>query len=140
MIARFKIIFFFASLYSCAIAMEQGEYSLDINIGSRHSEGTYWGLENRSRGYIEKKYNENNFGVGLSYGYRTWVDFKTGFFENSYEKNSFYIGAFIHKDIYLFRSKMWLIAPGVNVGGVTGYNNTPMKTPVIAPLFIPAII
>ncbi|MGB1239439.1 MAG: hypothetical protein ACPG4U_14565 [Pseudomonadales bacterium] len=97
-----------------ALAMEQGEFTLDLNGFSKHSKSTY--LENGTR----HTYNETNPGLGVSYAYRDHLDIRVGGFENSYHRDSVYAGIHLHKDYYFGD---WTIAPGLNVFLISGYEN-----------------
>ena len=107
-------------------ALEQGEWNFDLNVASKHSEESYGSGD----------YNEENWGLGASYGYWDNLDLKFGFFENSYDKTSVYAGAFYHKDFYFGD---WTVAPGVGLLLATGYDDTPENAPVVAPILMPAI-
>lgn len=105
-----------------AFAMKKGGYALDINLASHHSKDTY----NNGTAY-----NEDNFGLGASYAWEDWLDLKAGFFDNSYNKTSTYVGAFVHKD---FRYGELVLSPGVAGFLMTGYDNTPENAPEVAPI------
>jgi len=115
-------------LSGSAVAMKQGDWGLDLNLASRHSEDKY---DNGT-----ESYNEQNHGLGIAYGWRDDWDLKAGFFENSYEHTSAYAGAFWHRDFYWGD---WTVAPGVGLLLVTGYDNSPQNAPVVAPMLLPAV-
>ncbi len=118
------------SLSPIASAMDPEDWSLDINGLSWHSERRY--VENGE----SSKYNQTNLGLGGSYGWSADLDLKLGFFDNSYEKNSFYAGVYWHRDFYYGN---WTVAPGIALLLVTGYDDTPENAPAVAPLAIPGI-
>jgi hypothetical protein len=108
-----------------ARAMDKGDWSLDINGASWHSHRRY-----NENGDI-RKFNQTNLGVGGSYAWSDHVDLKLGFFDNSYEQNSFYAGAYLHKDFY---SGDWAVSPGIALLLVSGYDDTPEDAPTVAPI------
>lgn len=139
-------LFFIALLVVSApsIAGAWGEWSLDLNGLSRHSESRY------SENGLSKKYNESNPGFGVTLEWSAWsdlvqgsswtrklyeygidADIKFGFFDNSYDETSFYAGPFFHKDL---GSGSWKFAPGIALLLTTGYDDTPQDAPVIFPL------
>ncbi len=80
--------------------------SIDFNLTSLHSSGNY---------------NQSNFGVGITKEIDHHWGIKTGFFKNSYNKDSMYfMGRLQHK------MEGW--AFGFNFGIVTGYDNIEEKT------------
>jgi len=109
-------------------ALNVYEWSMDINTGSKHSDQTYGN---------NRYYNEDNKGLGVSYGYTKYLDVKMGFFENSYFKTSTYAGLVLNKDFYIFNDI--LISPGLGLMLTTGYDDTPVNAPTVAPIFHPSI-
>lgn len=120
------------------------EWSIDLNGLSRHSESRY--VENG----VSREYNETNRGLGATIEWLEWGDFvkrskhtqwiekagidadiKFGFFDNSYNKTSFYAGPFFHKDL---TAGDWKFAPGIALLLTTGYKNTPEDAPVVFPI------
>jgi hypothetical protein len=93
--------------------MEKGEFSLDISGFSRHSKSTY------NEDGLAHKYNETNPGIGFSYGLSDNLDLRIGGFENSYRRNSIYVGVNWHKDYYMGD---WTVAPGINLLLISGYS------------------
>jgi hypothetical protein len=123
------IVFIVILMFSGSLAaLDQNEWTLDINTGSKHSKETY---------AKNKYYNEENDGFGLTFGYSDMIDIKVGFFENSYEKSSIYGGAVFNKDYYLFNDIV--VSPGVGLIFATGYHNTPVDAPMLAPIVYPTI-
>lgn len=121
------LIFVFALTASAAHALDQGQWTLDINGASWHSENSYF------HGGQNRQYNESNLGLGLSYGFHDNLDLKVGFFDNSYQKTSVYAGAFAHWDFYT-QDRQWVISPGAFLLLASGYENTPENAPAIAPV------
>lgn len=111
-----------------ANALDLYEWTMDINTGSKHSDNSYGS---------HQYYNEENDGFGVSYGYTKNIDLKVGFFENSYFKTSMYAGVVLNKDYYIFNNI--LISPGLGLMLSTGYDDTPIDAPLIAPIFHPSI-
>jgi hypothetical protein len=98
---------------------------LDVNITSIHSEEAYvWNGR-------ERQYNDRNFGLGIGYEVNSWLEAKAGWFENSYEKTSFY--AVAQGKLDLLKKSPWIIAPGCALGIANGYQNTPEQTGEITP-------
>lgn len=107
-----------------AAAMEQGEWSLDINGISWHSKDTY------DDNGVQREYNESNPGAGFSYAWKDDWDIRAGGFENSYDEDSFYAGVHWHKDYYMGD---WTWAPGVNFFLISGYERRTDVPAVILP-------
>lgn len=118
------------SLWQPARAMEAGDWSLDLNGLSWHSERHY--VDDG----VAREYNETNPGLGASYAWHDDFDLKLGFFENSYYRDTVYAGVYWHRDFYWGD---WTLAPGVALLLVTGYDDTPRDAPVVAPLAIPGV-
>src|SRR5688500_5707906 len=98
---------------------------LDINVTSWHSQSDYhWEQQVR-------EFNRNNFGLGATRELRDWLEVKAGWFENSYEKTSLYGLVALKWQFYKKRSLS--LAPGVALGAVSGYQNTPERTGALAP-------
>ncbi|MGH1441762.1 MAG: hypothetical protein ACRBBR_16735 [Cellvibrionaceae bacterium] len=129
----FLVGFSSAILFSSnTLALDSYEWSMDINTGSKHSDQSYKNSYGNNQ-----YYNEDNEGFGITYGYKDYLDIKMGFFENSYFKTSTYIGAVLNKDFYIFNDIV--ISPGLGLMLTTGYDDTPIDAPVIAPIFHPSI-
>jgi hypothetical protein len=71
-----------------------------------------------------RKFNSANFGLGLKYGLAKYADAFVGFYDNSYDKTSFYGGVNIKRDFHPGGGK-FRVAPGLKLGLVTGYAGTP---------------
>lgn len=119
-----------ASLSPTAYAMDRGDWSLDINGLSWHSERRY------SDNGQTLKYNQTNLGLGGSYAWSDDLDLKLGYFENSYREDSLYAGVYWHRD---FHFGDWTVAPGIALLLISGYEDTPENAPVVAPLAIPGV-
>lgn len=91
------------------------EYSLDINIGSRHGDSGYISND------IYSSYNENNTGVGIT-RYGENFDLRAGYFKNSYNKSSVYAG--IQPKLRLTPQ----FSAGILFAASSGYSNTPENT------------
>ena len=143
------IIIALATVCVSVSAEEKREWSLDVNGLSSHSESRYF--ENG----VSKAYNETNPGLGVSIELHEWreavrryestqwvddfgvdLDFKVGFFDNSYKKTSIYVGPFFHKDL---GEGSWAFAPGLALLLISGYDDTPEDAPAVAPLPIFAL-
>jgi hypothetical protein len=102
-----------------------GDFWFDVNVASRHSSRDY-----RWRGQVQR-FNQNNLGLGATYEVNCWCDVKGGFFRNSYDKTSVY--AVGNAKWTLVTRPNWSLAPGVALGLVSGYQNTPEQTGEVAP-------
>lgn len=101
-----------------------GQWWLDLNVASKHSERTYfWD------GRVQR-FNETNLGLGATYELKPWCDVKAGWFENSYDKTSGY--ALVNAKWNLVKDRRWSLAPGLATGIVSGYRNTPEQTGEVA--------
>ena len=119
------VLIIFAAALAPLSRAEKGDFWLDINVASKHSEQRYiW--ERRVR-----EYNEKNLGLGATYELTEWCEVKGGWFENSYERTSVY--ALLNAKWNRWRYRGWFLAPGLAAGIVSGYDNTPERTGVIAP-------
>lgn len=125
---RYIAAFFIAVVSYQAHGLELYEWTLDFNTGSKHENPTYG---------ANQYYNEDNDGFGITYGYSDNVDLKFGFFENSYYQETYYAGFVLNKDYYLFND--FVISPGVGFIFATGYDDTPMDAPGVAPVIHPSI-
>ena len=109
-------------------ALEFDDWAIDVNTGSRHSNATYGN---------HQYYNEDNDGVGLTFGYSPSIDIKLGFFDNSYNRTSVYGGLVFNHDFVIFGD--FVISPGVGVLLASGYDHTPVDAPVLAPIVHPSL-
>lgn len=103
---------------------------LDINGFSRHSQTHYTYQGER------QAYNADNAGLGLTKQLTDGVDLMAGFYKNSFHKPSIYAGANFHIN---FLSGMYALRPGVSVGLVSGYDNTPDHTGMVRLCVLPNI-
>jgi len=123
-IALFSLLFFVLPAY----ALEPYEWTLDVNTASKHEKNTYG---------KDKYYNENNNGFGFTYGYSNSLDVKLGYFKNSYHKTSIYAGFTVNRDFYVH--DQFVISPGIGMMFSTGYHDTPLSAPILAPVLHPSI-
>ena len=125
-LSRCGMIVFLAGVAAPAIARAaKGDWFLDLNLGSWHSEKNY-----RWEGHVQR-YNQRNLGLGASYQLKEWCDAKVGWFENSYEKISAY--GLLNGHWEVARYGGWTFSPGVAGGIISGYQNTPEQTGAVAP-------
>ena len=97
------------------------EPTIDVSITSWHSsEKGYWDRTEK----VRRPFNNENFGMGVTIptAYDS-VAVRLGFYDSSYHKWSTYAGIRL--------GKVWAFGPvelnpGVTVGVVTGYKDTPM--------------
>jgi hypothetical protein len=100
----------------------EGQVWLDLNVTGDHSRD-YWWYEKEDGTKVKQEYNEQNFGVGLSYGVNDYIDILGGtVFKNSYKKTSYYFGSNIKYPINLFSDTR--LELGVMVAAATGYEGT----------------
>ncbi|MHB0978435.1 MAG: hypothetical protein ACYC1K_03500 [Minisyncoccota bacterium] len=107
-----------------------GELYIDINGKAWHDNKTY---------RYEKQtfnYNENNLGLGLTYSIHKYIEISTGYYYNSFRRNTLYGAAKLKYDI---KYKAFTITPGLGLGLVTGYEDTPVKADIIQPVVIPVL-
>ena len=104
---------------------------LDINVASYHA---------GSDGYCYQgecdDFNEFNYGLGLSYELDDTFEATGGFFRNSYDKHSHYLGV---KAKYDFARGDWALTPGLTVGLVTGYDDTEVEASTLQPMALPSV-
>lgn len=97
-----------------------GEFGLDVNGWSRHSNNTYVYQGKRN------EYNSKNFGGGITYGISKHFEATAGFYDNSYYHTSVYGAVRIKQDIDL--GSGFVVTPGFQVGLATGYAETPVHS------------
>ncbi len=106
---------------------DQGDLWLDVNGLSWHTQRTYfWQGQTRT-------YNQTNFGLGVGAGLNDWSEVKAGWFNNSYRKTSVYATVNLTPTWLKYRNGDWYVAPGVALGAITGYHDTPEQTDTVAP-------
>ncbi|HWA27493.1 MAG TPA: hypothetical protein VG734_17695, partial [Lacunisphaera sp.] len=127
-IAPLILRFIFVGLTVATGNAATNRWWLDINLTSQHSRHEYVFEGSRH------EYNSRNLGLGLAYDWRDWCDLKAGWFNNSYHRTSLY--AVVHPRFDLLRSPRVMLAIGVAVGAVTGYNHTVDDLPPLSPLGI----
>ena len=93
-----------------------GELWGEYHVGSNHSERYYW------EGNERHEYNEKNTGGGIAYGLNDNIEVIGGFYRNSYDNTSSYVGADIHT------GRRHGVSVGVSAGRITGYEDTPLGT------------
>lgn len=94
------------------------EVWLNTHLASYHHQAQY-------------EYNENNLGLGISYPLSPEFDLVTGFYENSYNKTSYYAGYRRHTaDNYGF-------SVGISAVVVTGYEDTRYTSASAIVMFLP---
>ena len=100
---------------------------LDVNGISVHSLD-YFTYEGRA-----SKFNGSNVGLGITTDLYKYVDGKAGFYKNSYYHQSTYAALNVHTESW------YGIEPGITVGFVSGYNNTPMHSGIVQFYVIPNV-
>lgn len=130
-----KYIFVLLCMLSTSVLAETGDFFLEINQTSWHSEKGYMSSECSDyniKGQCQhayqknKEYNSDNHGLGLSYTMLPYLDIKAGFYDNSFYVRSNYVGVNVHHDFH-FKERV-VIVPGLAVGLVTGYKPTQMSS------------
>lgn len=106
------------------------ELFLDINGFSMHSKETY-----KYKG-TRQEYNSNNTGLGLTYGLNKYTEASAGFYKNSYNKDTIYGLVRLKYDISMGNMT---ITPGINIGIVTGYWDTPVQADYYQVLVAPTV-
>lgn len=109
-------------------ALDIYEWTLDINTASKHDNINYG---------RNQTYNENNNGLGFSFGYSEAIDIKLGYYKNSYNKTSVYTGFVFNKDYYFHND--FVISPGLGLMFATGYDKVLNNVPIVAPMLHPSI-
>jgi hypothetical protein len=98
------------------------ETALDVHGLSYHLGKTHY----NENGH-EKSYNDINIGLGATHLFYKSLGMSAGFYQNSYRKNSNYLGFTLrHKDSW--KNQNWHWVYGGKIIGVTGYKNTPQDT------------
>lgn len=111
---------------------DEGDVTLTLSIGSYHENRTY------SHNGKEHDYNEDNPGIGFAYGVNENTDFVSGIFKNSYSKTSVYAGVNLKEPFSV--TENFTVSPGIILGGVTGYDDTPQNSPFIGPMVLPNVV
>ncbi len=101
---------------------------LDIHLASSHANRTYVDQSGN-----DVKYNQSNLGLGLSLPVNANIDARAGFFENSFNKTTVYLGADFHTNSNKYFSA------GINTGLASGYKNTPANTSTLTPMLVPYV-
>lgn len=127
LIQRCFATFFILLLSLPAFSLEEGKWALDISLTSIHQDNSY---------DDGQKYNENNFGLGASYGYSDSIDLKLGYFDNSYNRTTTYLAAVWQKD---FHYKALRISPGIGAFLLTGYDGAPENAEKFQPGAMPSL-
>lgn len=115
---------------------------LDVNLASKHF-GT---IVCDPHVYDCAKYpNQSNLGLGLSTkvsqfddgeGVRFAIDVKVGFYNNTFYKNSVYGLVNLRG---MDPMKLGSVRPGLVLGLVTGYNDTPQQASTLMPILMPNV-
>ena len=106
---------------------DAGTFTLDIHGFSKHSDRCYRGCT--------KEYNEQNYGLGLTYASRDWLDLSVGTFKNSFNNQSTYAALAFNNDIHYGLITM---SPTLMLGVTTGYEGISKRSwgtysPVVVP-------
>ena len=117
----YRILVLLLLLYSCSVHATW----LDIHLTSVHQYSTY------EHNNIDKPINQNNFGIGLSFKYSQSIDIAVGYYRNSIDHPSTYVGGSIHT------SNKYLNF-NVCMGLVTGYEELD-RIGLIVPIILPGI-
>ncbi len=112
-----------ALIFSHHAKAAEGDLWVDFTVGTNHSRG-YW-VDDSTGTNIEKDFEENNPGIGLTYGINDYIDIGAGnVFKNSYDNNSVYVAANFKYPFPMPGTPMRL-EPGIMAIFATGYNDTP---------------
>lgn len=107
-----------------------GDLWVDIHGLSIHSSSSY------SYKQYSGDYNWANLGAGVGYALTPNVELKAGAYWNSYENLSVYAGARFGLRLPVGDSGV-IVDPGLTVGVVTGYEDTPDEAAAIQPVILP---
>ena len=103
---------------------------IDLHVTSFHAQDNWYLTEEDQYGEnttTEIPFNENNGGIGIRWEVESFLDTSIGFFKNSFDKTTFYLGGEIHTP------RQYLISVGFVAALVTGYSgNIPTPTPIMA--------
>ena len=80
-----------------------------------------------------KPFNEVNLGVGVGYELTDGIEARTGFYHNSFYTTSVYAALSMHT------SYTRAVAVGLMVGGITGYDDTPLQAGVVQVMALPSL-
>lgn len=125
------ITFMFVVFGSPEVRADKGDLWIDINLASKHTSASQYTHNGKT-----EDYNERNYGFGMSYDIDGTFEVTGGFFRNSYDKHSDYLGVKAKHD---FNFGHFTVTPGVTVGFVTGYENTEVDAPKFQPIAVPSV-
>lgn len=117
-------MFIVSAMYSCTKPVQADEIWGEVHLASRHSQPTY-NHATTYRGYggsykttEQREFNERNLGLGAMYGINPHVEIGAGFYKNSYNRTSVYVGGDLHTD------SRRAVRLGVRTGAITGYEES----------------
>ena len=116
----------FVALMMIAGSATAGDVWVDMNGVSKHI-----GAEEYTFNGETKKFNEINRGLGVGVEVHKNVEVTAGFYENSYYKNTVYVGSRLFLNYKVGEVK---IKPGVLIGAVTGYDDTVEQAKKLQPI------
>ena len=102
---------------------------MDINVASLHSQDSYWDDG------VEKRFNGNNFGWGITRELNGSIAITGGLYLNSYREHSLYFCADISNNAASIGALS--VDLGVKAGVATGYDT--WTDQAISPLIVPHI-
>ena len=102
-------------------------------VSSLSYAGIFENSEHRGNWYVDstvmskhinpsEDYNESNFGLGVTYRYTQYLEYRVGYYKNSYSKHSNY--ALVNVIPYPYTKGNWNIDAGLNLGIIDGYQDT----------------
>lgn len=135
-----KIVFFALMVFTMAFsfaahASSPGTFWVEINGTSLHGSKTYVSND----GQVER-YNGANYGLGVRYAVMENVQVFGGFYRNSYDKTSVYLGTNLKLDYFPVAG--WRVSPGVKLGVASGYKGTPedeVLMGAVVPMVLPNV-
>ncbi len=130
-VAVVVIFFMFVAFGLPEVNAAAGDFWIDANLASKHTSSSQYNYNGKTGNY-----NERNYGLGVSYDMTGTFEATAGFFRNSYNKHSNYVGVKVKHD---FNIRNMTVTPGVTVGLVTGYKNTEVEAPLFQPIAVPSI-
>jgi len=126
-----SVFIFFILMYGTISVAKADNIWLDINLVSYHPSASNYTYDNKT-----EKLNQFNYGIGVSYETNRFVELESGFFRNSYNKNSIYADVKIKYDFII---KQFTITPGMAIGGVSGYKNTEVEANTVQFVALPTV-
>lgn len=129
-------------LLPISVFAQPSPWLLEINGFSFHTEAAFnagWRETGTQAPYREKwrDFNSINTGVGLRYDLAQNLQAFAGVYRNSYYRPSGYAGLNLRREFSIRNG--WRVAPGLKLGFVSGYTNTPEESRLLDTLIFIAL-